>query len=218
MASAPQKPPRPAPRLYLVTPEVADADAFARVLAPMLGATDIAAVLLRLAPAGESALVKTVKALAPVIQNAGAALILDGHAEIVGRAGADGAHLTGIAAFTAAVGGLKPQRIAGAGGLTTRHDAMLAAEAGVDYVLFGGKDADGREASFDFVRERTAWWGELIETPCVALAASIAEIAALVDAGGDFIAVGDCIWNDPRGPSAALAAATSALASRETVA
>ena len=35
---------------------------------------------------------------------------------------------------------LKPERIAGCGGLATRHDAMLAAEAGADYVMFGEPD------------------------------------------------------------------------------
>ena len=39
----------PAPRLYLVTPPVEDAAAFARELAAALGAADVAAVLLRLA-------------------------------------------------------------------------------------------------------------------------------------------------------------------------
>ena len=57
--------------------------------------------------------------------------------QLAARAGADGAHLTGIEAFAAALGALKPDRIAGAGGLRSRHDAMLAAEAGADYVMFG---------------------------------------------------------------------------------
>ena len=39
---------------------------------------------------------------------------------------------------------LKPARIAGCGRLATRHDAMLAAEAGADYVMFGEPDAAGR--------------------------------------------------------------------------
>ena len=56
------------------------------------------------------------------------ALLLDGRSEMVGRAGADGAHITGIEAFAAALSTLKPDRIAGAGGLRSRHDAMLAGE------------------------------------------------------------------------------------------
>jgi thiamine-phosphate pyrophosphorylase len=55
--------------------------------------------------------------------------LLGGHAGLVGRAGADGAHLTGITEVTSDRQ-LKPDRIAGAGGLAARHDAMLVAEQG----------------------------------------------------------------------------------------
>ena len=54
--------------------------------------------------------------------------------------------LTGIDAFDGALEQLKPERIAGAGGLATRHDAMLAAEAGADYVMFGEPDATDNAA------------------------------------------------------------------------
>src|SRR4051812_36568447 len=109
MAPRPQtEPPRPAPRLYLVTPPVDDAVAFARALEPALAAADIAAVLLRLASGGESELIRRVKQLAPIVQRSGAALILDGHPDLVGRSGADGAHLSGIQAFNEAVDQLKP--------------------------------------------------------------------------------------------------------------
>jgi methylmalonyl-CoA mutase cobalamin-binding subunit len=135
--------PRPAPRLYLVTPRVDDAGAFAAPLKAALAAGDVAAVLLRLADGDERTLINRAKALAPAVQDAGAALILDGHSDLVARAGADGAHLTGIADFAEALATLKPERIAGIGGLDTRHDAMLAAEQGADYVMFGEPDADG---------------------------------------------------------------------------
>ena len=75
MASKAQKESeRPAPRLYLVTPPVKDAAAFARALEPALAAADIAAVLLRLEPDGESELVGRIKLLAPLVQRAGAAV------------------------------------------------------------------------------------------------------------------------------------------------
>ena len=118
---------RPAPRLYLVTPPVVDDAAFSTQLAAALAAGDVAAVLLRLAEADERTQINRAKALSAVVQDKGAALLLDGHADLVARAGADGAHLTGIAEFTAALEQLKPERIAGVGGLVTRHDAMSAA-------------------------------------------------------------------------------------------
>ena len=115
---------RPAPRLYLVTPVIEDVAAFAGSLGSAIEAADVAAVLLRLKPAAERDLINRIKSLAAIVQNKGTALVLDGQAEIAARAGADGAHLTGIEAFTAAVESLKPARIAGCGGLKTRDEAM----------------------------------------------------------------------------------------------
>ena len=60
-----QADPRPAPRLYLVTPRVADAAAFGAPLAAALAAGDVAAVLLRLAEADERTLINRAKELAP---------------------------------------------------------------------------------------------------------------------------------------------------------
>jgi len=212
------EPKRPAPRLYLVTPLIDEADGFADALGKALAAADVAAVLLRLKPADERTLINRVKTLAAVVQPSGVALLLDGHAEIVARAGADGAHLTGIEAFTAALEFLKPARIAGCGGLKTRHDAMLAGERGADYVMFGEIEPDGRRPSFTAIVERIEWWAELVEIPCVGFAAGVHEVASLAAAGADFVAVGPHLWDDPRGPAAAIADAAARLAGPETVA
>jgi len=200
MASRPkQAEPRPQPRLYLVTPEIADAAAFAAPLSAALAAGDVAAVLLRLAPGDERSLINRIKELAPVVQKRDAALLIDGHPELVARGGADGAHLADIDAFEAALEALKPERIAGCGGLATRHDAMVAAERGADYVMFGDPDGRGERPAFDAIEERVGWWAEVFEAPAVAYAGSLEEIAPLVKAGADFIALGEWMWRDPAG-------------------
>jgi thiamine-phosphate pyrophosphorylase len=207
MATRPKKAePRPAPRLYLITPPMADAAAFAASLAAALAAGDVAAVLLRLAEGDERSLINCVKALCPVAQDKGAALLLDGHVELVARAGADGAHLTGLEAFTGALEQLKPERIAGIGGLETRHDAMTAAETGADYVMFGESDASGARPSFEAVEERIAWWAEVFEIPCVGYAAAPDEVELLVKAGADFVALGDWVWQHDAAKAVAEAA------------
>jgi len=217
MATRPKKAePRPAPRLYLITPPVAEAAAFATSLAAALAAGDVAAVLLRLADGDERSLINCVKALCPVVQDRGAALLLDGHVELVARAGADGAHLTGLEAFTGAIERLKPERIAGIGGLESRHDAMTAAEAGADYVMFGEPDPSGARPSFAAVEERIAWWAEVFEIPCVGYAASSNEVAPLVKAGADFVALGDWVWQHDA--AKAIAEAASHLRLPETAA
>ncbi len=194
---------------------MADPAGVADALAAAIGAADVAAVLLALAPADDRTLINNAKALAPLVQSKGAALVLAGHADLAARAGADGAHLAGIDAFQAALTTLKPARIAGCGGLRTRHDAMLAGEAGADYVMFGEPDAQARRPSFDAIVERIAWWAELFEISCVGFAAAIEEVEPLAYAGADFIAVGDCIFGDARGPPAAIADVASRLAPAE---
>ena len=219
MASRPKHiEPRPAPRLYLVTPRVADATAFATELSAALVAGDVAAVLLRLAEADERTLINRAKELARIAQNKDVALLLDGHVDLVARAGADGAHLTGFAKFSEAIGRLKPERIAGCGGLETRHDAMAAAEADADYVMFGEPDENSERPSFAAIEERVAWWAEVFESPCVAFAASADEVAPLVKAGADFIALGDWVWRNSHSVAATIADAASRLQLPETAA
>jgi thiamine-phosphate pyrophosphorylase len=212
----PAEPRRPAPRLYLVSPQ--DPAGLADKLAQALGAADVAAVLLRLPQTDERSQVNQAKALAPTVQDKGAALILDGHADLAVRAGADGAHLTGIDALNEALATLKPARIAGCGGLESRHDAMLAAETGADYVMFGEPDENGNRPSFEAIAERVAWWAEVFEIPCVGFAASLDEVEALAQAGADFVAVGDCVFGDSRGCAAALADVVRRLTLAEMVA
>ena len=197
-------PSRPLPRLYLATPDVDDPSQLAAALPGLLAAADIAAVLVRLRETDQRTMISRVKVLAPAVQDGGAALLIDGHAELVARAGADGAHLTGIAAMEDALPSLKPDRIIGIGGLATRHDSMAAGELGADYVLFGEPDARGERPSPEAIAERLQWWAELFEPPCVGFAVSREEAAEFAAAGADFLLVGDFIWADPRGPEAAL--------------
>ena len=151
---------RPAPRLYLVTPVIEDAAAFSGTLRDALAAADVAAVLLRLKPAGERDLINRIKVLAPLVQEKDIALLLNGLAELVARAGADGAHLTGIEAFMAAVDSLKPAKIAGCGGVNSRHDSMLAGERRADYVMMGTTRSPTPAVRCHV--QRIEWWSDWV--------------------------------------------------------
>jgi thiamine-phosphate pyrophosphorylase len=205
MSSKKPPPAPPAPRLYLATPPVADAAALAPVLAGLLAAADVAAVLVHLAETDERTKINRVKALAPTIQNAGAALLLDGHVDLVARSGADGAHVSGLEPMNEALEQLKPDRIVGVGGLHSRHDSMIAGEAGADYLLFGEVEADGHRPPPEAIAERLEWWVELFEPPCVGYAQTADEAELFAATGAEFIMLGETIWSDARGPQAALA-------------
>ena len=210
MASKPA-PQRPAPRLYLATPVVDDPASLLAELPDLLGAVDVAAVLVRLKETDQRTMISRIKALAPVVQKAGAALLVDGHPELVARGGADGAHLPDIAALEEAMSSLKPDRIAGVGGLETRHESMNAGEMGADYVLFGEPDKKGQRPSAQAIAERLDWWAELFEPPCVGFAVTLEEAHDFAASGADFVLVGDLVWADSRGSKAALVEADAAI-------
>lgn len=195
-----------APRLYLITPPVADAAAFAAAFEAALAAGDIACVLLRFAP-GVAAEAAVQKLIALVQQRGIAGLVED--AQLAARTGADGAHIAAPGAvLDAALKALKPGHIVGTGGIVGRDDAMHAGETGVDYLMFGGP---AEALTFPQIRERIAWWAEIFNLSCVAYARGIDEVAALVEAGADFIALERAVWDDPRGAAAAVAEADRLL-------
>ena len=204
-------PPRPLARLYLATPVVDDPQSLAQVLPSLLAEADIAAVLLRLRPSDPRTLISRIKLLAPIVQDKGAALLLEGHVDLVARGGADGAHLSGIKALEEALPTLKPDRIAGVGGLATRHDSMTAGELGTDYVLFGEPDEQGQRPSTEAIADRLQWWDQLFELPSVGFAGALEEVGPFTAAGADFILAGDFIWSAPEGPARALRAAAEAI-------
>jgi thiamine-phosphate pyrophosphorylase len=207
---------RTPPRLYLVTPPVSDK--LATLLADALSAGEVAAVLVQLPHADDRVLIDRVKALAAPVQDKGAALLIDGHPDIVVPSGADGTHVTGVDPLTTALGKLKPTYIVGAGGLMSRDDAMRAGEAGADYVMFGERNPEGYRPAWPVIAERVAWWAELFVVPCVAYAENLDEIAPFCAARADFIAVGTAVFADPRGPRAAVSDAIARVGVAETTA
>lgn len=197
----------PTTRLMLVTPVVEDADAFVRDLEAAMGAAEIAACIVRLAPADERRQLARAKRLLGPVQSTGAAAILDGLADLLGKSGADGLHVVGAGPELAELTErFQPGKIVGAGRLPSRHDAMTAGEAGVDYVLFGDD-----EAGIGTLLDRVEWWAGLFEIPCVALARRPEEVHALAAAGADFVAIGDWVWSAEDGPAAAVAGAARAI-------
>jgi thiamine-phosphate pyrophosphorylase len=202
--------------LYLVCPH--DPSGSAHLMMQALEAADIAAVLLRPPDASEAGQIDHIRALGPAVQSRGAALLLDGNPHLAAASGADGAHLHGPDALKAALPHLKPERIAGCGGLASRHDAMVAGEAGADYVMFGEPGVDGGRPSFTAVWERIVWWADLFEIPCVGFAGTLDEVEPLALAGADFVAIGECVFSDSRGCAAAVAEAARRLEAAEAAA
>lgn len=203
-------------RLYLMLPPLSEAGDWPQKLQAALGAGDVACVLAPLAARDEGTAKKIVKDLVGVTEAAGVALLIDAPS-LVMRAGADGAHLrvtpdTLEKTVPDAVKLLKKEeRILGIGGLRAKHDAMIAGEYDVDYVSFGDPAPDGYVPPIDQIAERASWWAEIFNVPCVAHAPTIADVATLAKAGADFVSLREAVWDDARGPAAAVAEAQKLL-------
>ncbi|GJE10562.1 MULTISPECIES: thiamine phosphate synthase [Methylobacterium] len=194
-------------RLTLLGPHGLDAaglDEFLAALRAACGAGDVAALILRLAPADDRSLTARIKQIAPVAQDHGAALVVacpgftGDLASVAVRGGADGIHVDKPRDLKDLRGRLPDGRILGAGGLETKHGAMEAGESGIDYLMFGGLYPDGIAPDPETVRARATWWAEIFETPCVAVAANADEIAGLCETGAEFVGLESGLWlQDP---------------------
>ena len=175
----------------------------------------MACLLLRLAPAAERDLKAIVKDFAPMVQEGGTALLIE-DPRLVAHTGADGVHATGAdEPLAAALDAMKPERIAGVGSLASRDEAMRAGEAGADYVMFGDAGFAAEGPAPDDVRETLGWWAEIFNVPCVGFARSLDEVQTLALTGAEFVALGDAVWSDSRGPGPAVAEAQAALVRAE---
>lgn len=190
--------------LYLVAPPDVGAAAFGDSLKRVLAVATVAALLLPRGTRAAADYEAFVAAVAPVAQGAGCAVLVEGEPALVRRLGVDGVHVEGsLAAARAAVAALKPDFIVGAGGITSRHDAMSKGELGLDYIMFGPLSG----AIDPPLRELAGWWAQTMEIPGVL--SDPAATAATADASGcEFLALSASVWTsaDPAAAVAAIAA------------
>lgn len=211
----------PSCRLYLISPpEIVDLAQFARAFEEALRAGDVACFQLRLkSRQGESAddeeILRAARTLIPIARAHDVAFLINDRADLAGAAGADGVHLGQTdGSIEEARRLLGDEASIGATCHDSMHLAMLAGEAGADYVAFGAffptetKDAPTR-ADPDLI----ARWSAATTVPSVAIGGITPEnCGKLVEAGADFIAVSSAVWAHAQGPGAAVKAFNEAIA------
>ncbi len=185
-------------RLYLQYPAQPSAKLEAQ-LAQAVARCEAASVLLF---PDESMIDKShVGRLVDLVQGRGLACLIANDTGLAERLGADGVHLEADPdAYAEARRLLGENASIGAGCGLNRHDAMLLAEMGADYVAFG-PDAGSDIDAIDQCAELIAWWAEIFVVPCVAWNVDSAEEAARFAAlGTDFVAPSIRIWQDDEAP------------------
>ena len=104
--------------------------------------------------------------------------------------GLDGLHLTELGQVSRVRSDLdhksQDRLILGADVGFSRHDSMVAGEAGADYIAFGERDRSADDDVFALV----SWWRDVTVMPCLAYAEDTQTIAKLAAIGTDFIGIG----------------------------
>lgn len=201
-------------RLCLVTPLRSEPAAVAKLVGAALSGGDVASLIVAVDPPDPGVLQRLAEAIVPIAAARGVATLIHNDTRIAGRTGADGVHVdSGAADLADAVAGLRPKKkIVGAGGIRSRHEAMLAGEADPDYVFFGRLDGDTGEAIFAKALELAAWWSSLFVIPAIVMGgSSIASVRQAAEAEIEFVALSRAVFS-AADPAAAVADANRILA------
>jgi thiamine-phosphate pyrophosphorylase len=203
-------------RLYIITPERLDPPTFSAALASALDAGDVAAVQLRLKSAGDDIWRRAVDALRPVCQSRGVALLLNDRADLVAATGCDGAHV-GQEDMPASEARrlMGPDRTLGVTCKASPDLARRAVEDGADYVAFGAFFAStSKQVTGLADPEILRWWSRSRPTArpsCAIGGITAANLAPLVQAGANLLAIIGGVWNHPEGPAAGVREINAAI-------
>ena len=198
------------PQLYLVTPPEIDA-AFPERLSRVLDSHEVACLRLDLATRDEDRLIRACDACREVAHRFDVPLVITDHPALVERLGLDGVHLTNPRIIRKLRTDWGDDPIIGAFCGASRHDGMVAGEAGADYVAFGPVGATDLGAGERAEIELFRWWSEMIELPVVAEGALDEGVIAELAQACDFLALGEEVWSS-EDPATRLGSLMRALA------
>jgi thiamine-phosphate pyrophosphorylase len=205
---------RPPCQLYIISPARIGPE-FADTLKSALDGGPVAAFQLRLKDAPDEEVLRAAELLMPICAGHETAFILNDRMDLAKACGADGVHLgqsDGDPREARLL--LGPAAQIGRTCHGSRHLAMEAGEAGVDYVAFGAFYPTNTHATpYRPDPSILGWWSRLFEIPCVAIGGINPDNGrALVEAGADFLAICSWIWEHEKGPGAAVKSFEDVLA------
>ena len=200
-------------KLYLISPQEVGGG-FPDRLKAALEPGVAAAFQLRVKDVDEHELARLAEPLQRICADAEVAFIVNDSMALAKRLGADGVHLgqsDGEVRDARAL--LGPSAQIGKTCHDSRHFAMVAGEAGADYVAFGAfYPTTTKPSNYRPDPAILTWWSTLFEIPCVAIGGiTPGNAGPLVDAGADFVAVCQAVWGKDD-PGAAVQAFAEVLA------
>lgn len=200
-------------RIILIAPTDVSDDAGVAAVKSALSGGDAACVILPAGDRSEEAFQDYAEKLVPVVQEAGAALMLEAETRIVSRVKADGIHLgSKIADLKDVTDRVEGRMMIGAGGRLTRDEALALGEQRPDYVFLGlfGKDTSAEPYERNLTLAK--WWGEMVEVPLVVLGGNTVEsVLAVAETGADFVALASAVFAEGLDPKVQVAMANALL-------
>jgi len=196
-------------RLVLIAPKGASAQA---VLDALSGG-DVASLILPQWDMDDDVFQRHAEAIVPAAQEAGVAVMIAGEARIAMRVGADGIHVEGNKrALGEIVEKHQAKLMVGAGGATTRDDALELGETRPDYIFFGRFGYDLKPEPHPRNLKLGQWWAEMVALPCIVLGGSeLSSVVEVAHTGADFVALSAAVFAEGVEPAAAVAQANALL-------
>jgi thiamine-phosphate pyrophosphorylase len=201
-------------RLYIITPETFELHPFADLLGRALDAGDVAAVQLRLKNASDDVWKRAVDVLRPVTQSRRVEFLLNDRADLVAAAGCDGAHVgQEDVPATEARRLIGPNRTLGVTCKSSHDLADRAVQDGATYVAFGAFYPSTSKQVLNLADpEVLRRWTQCSKVPSCAIGGiTAANLAPLVRAGANLLAILGGVWSHPDGPAAAVRAINAAI-------
>lgn len=199
-------------RLVLIAPQGATAE---RLLSALDGG-DVASLILPAWDMDDDAFQRHAEAIVPAAQEAGVAVVIAGDARIAMRSHADGIHVDGgRRALEETIEKHQAKLMVGAGGATTRDDALGLGEARPDYLFFGRFGYDNKPEPHPRNLKLGEWWAQMIQIPCIVLGGSdVASVVEVAATGADFVALCEAVFGEG-GDAAAMVERANALLDAE---
>jgi len=196
-------------RVVLIAPQGASSD---RVLSALDGG-DVASLILPAWDMDDDSFQHYAETIVPAAQEEGVAVMIAGDPRIAMRARADGLHVeAGKRELAELVERHQAKLMIGAGGASTRDDALEMGETRPDYLFFGRFGYDLKPEPHPRNLKLGTWWAEMVDIPCiVAAGADIAGVAEVAATGVEFVALSAAVYGTERTPAEMVAAANALL-------
>lgn len=171
-------------------------------LSKALAAGDVASVILCDRSDAPIEFFKYCEIAVPIIQEVGAAALVNNDSQIMGRSGADGLYIQqNQSSYAELIARFSPQKIVGCGGMMDRDAALRIGELFPDFVLLGKLGRDIKPEPHPKNLAIATWWAEFVELPGVLPGgADRQSVRAAAETGIDFVILEKAIFGNADAP------------------